>query len=327
MMDFRLLNHKSKPMVQVLLILTLFSLVISACNPKAPVEQQTLKFAALQIIDALPMYVAQQEGYFQKYNLSVELVPVGSGPERDQLIAAGQVDGMINEVLTTMLSNREDTSVQVVRYARAATTDTPLFSILASPQSGITTLEALKGQQIGISEGTVIAYLTDRLLELEGFSAEEIQTVAVPKIPDRMALLSSGELAAGMMPEPLSSLLALQGASVIVDDTIHPELSYSTIAFRKAVLDENPEAVRSFLAAIEDAVAAINADPAKYEAVLIENNILPAPLQGKFPMPQFVTAGVPTEAQYADVMDWAINKGLLESEIPYENCVTDAFLP
>ncbi len=313
--------------MRIVMVLTLFSLLLSACGPTAPAEKQTLKIAVLQIIDALPMYVAQQEGYFEKHNLEVELVPVGSGPERDQLIAAGQVDGMINEVLTTMLSNRADSSIQVVRYARAATADTPLFSILASGKSGITDLEGLKGQQIGISEGTVIAYLTDRLLELEGFTPEDIQTVAVPKIPDRMALLSSGELAAGMMPEPLSSLLALQGAAVIIDDTSHPELSYSTIAFRKAVLDENPEAVRSFLAAIEDAVAAINADPAKYEAVLIENNILPAPLQGNFPMPQFVTAGVPSQTQYADVMDWAISKGLLEDEIPYDRCVTDAFLP
>ncbi len=313
--------------MRIVIVLTLFSLLLSACGSTATAEKQTLKIAVLQIIDALPMYVAQQEGYFEKHNLEVELVPVGSGPERDQLIAAGQVDGMINEVLTTMLSNRTDASVQVVRYARAATTDTPLFSILASGQSGITTLEGLKGQQIGISEGTVIAYLTDRLLELEGFTPEDIQTVAVPKIPDRMALLSSGELAAGMMPEPLSSLLALQGAAVIIDDTSHPELSYSTIAFRKAVLDENPEAVRSFLAAIEDAVAAINADPAKYETVLIENNILPAPLQGNFPMPKFVTAGVPSQTQYADVMDWALSKGLLEDEIPYDRCVTDAFLP
>lgn len=307
--------------------LLLISMLLSACAVNATSEKQSLKVAVLPIIDSLPMYVALEEGYFEKYDLMVELVPVGSAPERDQLIAAGQVDGMINELLSTMMNNREETSVQVVRYARAATSDTPLFSILASQQSGITNLDDLKGEKIGISEGTVIAYLTDRLLQLEGFTAEEIQTVAVPKIPDRMALLGSGELPAAMMPEPLSTLLALQGAKIVLDDTSHPEISYSTITFRKAVIDEKPKAVSAFLMGIEDAVEAINNDPQKYEQVLIDNNILPPPLHGNFEVPQFVTAGVPTQAQFDDVLAWAKEKGMLETDVPYDRCVNDGFLP
>lgn len=307
--------------------LLLISMLLSACVVNTTSEKQSLKVAVLPIIDSLPMYVALEEGYFEKYDLMVELVPVGSAPERDQLIAAGQVDGMINELLSTMMNNREETSVQVVRYARAATSDTPLFSILASQQSGITNLDDLKGEKIGISEGTVIAYLTDRLLQLEGFTAEEIQTVAVPKIPDRMALLGSGELPAAMMPEPLSTLLALQGAKIVLDDTSHPEISYSTITFRKAVIEEKPKAVSAFLMAIEDAVEAINNDPQKYEQVLIDNNILPPPLHGNFEVPQFVTAGVPTQAQFDDVLAWAKEMGMLETDVPYDRCVNDGFLP
>ncbi len=315
------------PFLKRLSLLVLISMLLSACVVNTTVEKQSLKVAVLPIIDSLPMYVALQEGYFEKYDLTVELVPVGSAPERDQLVAAGQVDAVINELLSTIMNNRDETSVQVVRYARAATADTPLFSILASQQSGITTLDGLKGEKIGISEGTVIAYLTDRLLQLEGFTPEDIQTVAVPKIPDRMALLGSGELAAGMMPEPLSTLLALQGAQVVLDDTSHPEISYSTIAFRKAVIDEKPKAVSAFLMAIEDAVNAINADPSKYEQVLIDNNILPPPLHGNFEVPQFVTAGVPTQAQFDDVLAWAKEKGMLENDVPYNRCVNDGFLP
>ncbi len=313
--------------LKILSLLLLLSILLSACVVNTTVEQQSLKVAVLPIIDSLPMYVALEEGYFEKYDLMVELVPVGSAPERDQLVAAGQVDAVINELLSTIMNNRDETSVQVVRYARAATAETPLFSILASQQSGITTLDGLKGEKIGISEGTVIAYLTDRLLQLEGFTADEIQTIAVPKIPDRMALLGSGELTAGMMPEPLSTLLAMQGAQVVLNDTSHPEISYSTIAFRKATIDEKPKSVSVFLMAIEDAVSAINADPAKYEQVLIDNNILPPPLHGKFEVPQFVTAGVPTQAQYDDVLAWAKEKGMLENDVPYNRCVNDGFLP
>ena len=173
----------------------------------------------------------------------------------------------------------------------------------------------------------MIAYLTERLLQKEGFSENDIVTVAVPKIPDRLALLSSGELAAGTMPEPVASLLVLQGATVILADNKYPELSYSTIAFRTETLEKQPQAVRDFLAAIEQAVTAINSNPALYEQTLIENNILPAPLQGKFAVPQFVRASVPSPEQYQDVYQWALAKNMLSEDVTYETSVNPSFLP
>ena len=308
------------------LIIFVLSILMSACAPKST-EKYSLKFAVLPILDSLPMYVALQEGMFEKYNLDVELIPVSSGPERDQLIAASQIDGMINEVLTTILSNRNSKNLMIVRYARTATTETPLFSIIASAQSGITSVDQLKGRKIGISEGTVIAYLTDRMLQAEGLSEEEIVTVAVPRIPDRVTLLSNGELEAGTMPEPVASLLALQGATVVLADNKYPEYSHSTIAFRNDYVEENPEAVKAFLAAIEEAVTAINDDPAKWEATLVENNILPVPLQGKFQVPTYVTAGVPSQEQFADVLEWAKENELISVDVAYDQCISAEFLP
>lgn len=310
----------------LILILIISVIGCNACAKK-PAEKQTIKFAVLPILDSLPMYVAAQEGYFEQYNLDVQLIPVGSGAERDQLLASKQVDGVINEVLTTILNNKVEQNIQIVRFARAATADTALFSILASQKSGITQVEQLKGVEIGISEGTVIAYLTDRLLEKEGFTSSEIVTVAVPKIPDRLALIASGELTAGMMPEPVASLLALQGATVVLADNKYPQLSNSTIAFRSEVLSAQPQAVRDFLAAIEKAVNTINVDPDKYEQTLIDNNILPTPLIGKFIVPEFVTKGVPSKEQFDDVLNWAQSKNMLTEDVSYENCVTKDYLP
>ncbi|MBE0686435.1 MAG: ABC transporter substrate-binding protein [Anaerolineaceae bacterium] len=319
-------NSRFSQWSKFVLLLFVLSMFLSACTPKAS-EKTTIKFAVLPILDSLPMYVAQQEGLFEKYNLDVELVPISSGPERDQLIAANQIDGMINEVLTTILNNRTNKNVVIVRYARAATADTPLFSIVASAKSGITSVDQLKGVKIGISEGTVIAYLTDRMLQKEGFAQDDIVTVAVPKIPDRVTLISNGELDAGTMPEPVASLLALQGATVVLADNKYPEYSHSTIAFRNEFVESDPDAVKAFLAAIEEAVETINADPTKWEATLVENNILPVPLQGKFQVPSFVTAGVPSPEQFADVLSWAQEKELISDEVPYERCISSEYLP
>lgn len=313
----------------LMLGIILATVLLPACSPAAApaAEQPVIRVAALRILDALPMYVAEKEGFYTAHGVKVEIIPVGSAPERDQLIAAGKADGMINEIVSVLFYNRDSVQVQSVRFARAATADVHLFSILASKESGITSVEQLKGAPIGISDGTVIAYLTDRMLQKEGFTPEDIKTVSVPSLTDRMTLITSGKLQAGVLPEPLTSLAVQQGAVVVLDDSKYPDLSHSVISFRKQVLDQNPDAVKGFLAAIEDAVKAINADPAKYQTLMADLKLVPPPLAGSFTVPTFVTAGVPSDAQFKDVLEWTKAKGLLDKDIAYTDCVTPAFLP
>ncbi len=305
----------------------IFSLLLTACAPAPQVPKLPLKFTALRILDILPMYVAQQEGFFQKRGVTVELIPAGSPTERDQLVSVGQADGMINEISGTLYFNKDKVQVQIVRFARAATPETHLFSLLASKKSGITTVAGLKGKSIGISDGTIIAYLTDRMLAEEKFRPEDIKTTSVPNLSDRLTLLNSGELAAAMLPEPMTSLAVQQGAVVVLDDSKYPNYSSSTIAFRKDVLDSRPQDVRGFLAAIEDAVKAINANPSKYQNLLVDLKVVPTPLQGAFKVPAFVTAGVPDEAQFKDVLAWTKSKGLMTKDLLYSDCVNASFLP
>jgi NitT/TauT family transport system substrate-binding protein len=304
------------------------SVVLSACQPAAPAKDEvTLKIAVIPVLDTLPMYVAQAEGLFEAHGVKVEFIPVASGAERDQVVSSGQADGMVNEVLSVLFYNKEKTQVQIVRYARTATSTNPLFRILASSKSGITDVNGLKGVEIGIAQGTVIEYLTERLLQAEGFTPDEIKTVAVPKIPDRLALLNSGELKAAMLPDPTTTVAMNAGAVVVLDDTKHPEYSHSVYSFRKEVIDAHPEAIRSFLAAVEEAVAKINANPTGYNQVLKDHNLVPAALVDTYSCPPFVTKGVPTKAQFDDVLAWAKEKRLLTQDVSYEDSVTDAYLP
>lgn len=330
---------KSRLLTLMILVTVLLAACAPAAAPTQPAATQaqaetaapaaegvTLKLALLRILDTLPMYVAQQEGLFEAKGIKVEFIPAASAAERDQIITAGQADGMINEVVSTLLYNKDQIQVQIVRFARTATSTSSQYSILASKQSGITTAEGLKGVEIGISQGTVIEYITDRLLQAEGLAPEDIKNVAVPKIDVRMNLLSTGELKAATMPDPFSSLAMQQGAVLIVDDTKHPEYGYSTIAFRKSVIDEHPEAIKAFLAAIDEASQMINADPAKYENVLTEQKLIPAPLVGQYKLPPYPGASVPTQAQWDDVMTWMKGKGLLDKDVSYSESVNPSFL-
>ena len=310
----------------LIVIPVLFAILLTACGG-ASAEPQKLRIAVLPILDALPMHVALEKGYFADHNLDVELVTVNSGPERDQLMQAGQVDGMINEIVSVLFYNQQEISVVAVRFARAATADSAVFSIVAAPGSGIESVEDLAGVEIGISEATVIEYMTDRVLQKAGLTPDEIKTIAIPRIPDRLALLQSGELAAATLPDPATGMALLQGATLIIDDSTLPEVGTSVITFSVDAIENKPEAIRGFLAAIEQAVADINADPTGFNQMLADKGLVPPPLLEGYSLPPYVTASVPSEALWQDAIAWAADKGLITTEPSYAESVDASFLP
>ena len=172
------------------IVLVLFAVLLSACGGAAPSRAGRSHAEDRRAAD--PRCAADVRGrgagLFQRRRASRwNFVPVASAAERDQVMQAGQADGMINDLISTVLYNKDAQKIAIVRFARTASPDQPQYSIVASKDSGITKPEDLKGVEIGISEGTVIAYTTDRLLQHAGLTKDDIKTTNVPKIPDRLA--------------------------------------------------------------------------------------------------------------------------------------------
>ena len=308
-----------------ILAVILMTILISCAQRKA--APAPLRIGVLPILDALPLYVAEREGYFAAAGVEVTLVPVASAAERDQLLQAGQLDGGINDLAALALYNREGIRLVGVRYAMQATSTAPQFRILAAGNTGITAPEQLRGVQIGVSQGTVIEYVTERLLEAEGLAPTEIAILAVPRIPERLALLGAGQLQAATLPEPLATLAMQQGARVILDDTRHPQYSCSVFAFRQEIISAQPEAIRGFLMAVEQASAHINADKTQWDDVLVAQNLIPPSLLGTYTLPDYPGAAVPTREQFEDVVRWLRGKELLNVAIEYVGVIDAGFLP
>ena len=293
----------------------------------AAAEGVKLRFAALPIVDMVPLYVAEKEGLFAKRGLDLEFIPVGAAPERDQLLAAGRADAAVDEIQAVINFNREKPQMKVVRWALRPTAASPHFFILAAKGSGITNAADLKGVEIGVSQGTIIEYVTERLLETAGLRSSEIKTLNVPRMPDRMSLLASGQLKAAVMPDPLASLARSQGAIVALDDSAHPEFGSSVISFRDDWIAAHPVALRAFLAAVEEATTLVNAEPSKYAPILVERRIIPPALAASFKMPAFPKAGVPTKAEFEDALAWLKEKGLIAKDVAWADSVDGSWLP
>jgi NitT/TauT family transport system substrate-binding protein len=310
------------------MIVTVFAMVglVAGCVP-LQTEDTSLKVGLLPVLDVLPLYVAEQNGYFADEGIQVEAVPVKSAQERDVLLQTGQADGVLTDLPSTALFNQDTARVKAVYTSRRPYPDAPMFRILAGPGTELSTPSDLSGVPVGISQNTVIEYLTDRILEAEGVLPEDVAVLEVSAIPVRFEQLMNGNIQAATLPDPLASAAMAAGAKLIADDSQYPEVAQSVLTFSTDALTAKPGTVRKFLAAWNKAVAELNANPEKYGNLLIEQARVPEAVRESYQMPPFPEAGVPTEAEVADIVQWMQEKGLLKRAIPYQELVDPSFLP
>jgi len=309
--------------VLFVVLVALLTASLAGCGTEEPT---TLKMALLPIVDVLPMYVAEQNGYFEAQDIQVELVPVKSAQERDALIQAGEVDGMLTDVPGVGLFNQETVQVKIVATARRAYPGSPLFRLLAAPGSQIDAAIDLAGVKIGISQNTVIEYITDRMLEKSGLGTDQIAIEEIKDIPVRFEQLMNGQLQAATLPDPLASGAIVAGARLVVDDSQFMGYSQSVLAFNLQALEVKPQIVGKFLAAWNKAVADLNSDPEAYRDLLIEKGRVPESVQDSYAMPPFPEGEITSPDQWADVVAWLLDKGLIEREIPYDEAVDTSFV-
>ncbi|MHB0870796.1 MAG: ABC transporter substrate-binding protein [Chloroflexota bacterium] len=311
----------------ITLLAAVLAVAIAGCAPQAAREESlSLKVGVLPIVDVLPMYVAEQAGYFEEQKLRVELVLFPSALERDSAFVAGQIDGELNDPISAGLLNKEGDRARIVRLAYKGNESMAMMVVLLSPSSRIASPRELKGVPIGISKNSVIEYTTDRLLQSAGLAPSEIEKTEVTKIPVRAEMLAKGQLQAATLPEPLASLAQQQGARRLIDDS-KTGTGQSVITFRQEVVSRNPEAIRRYLAAYEKAVGMINGSPNKYRDLMVDKAKVPDSLKESFNVPQFAQGQLIAQKDLEDVMQWMVERKLLEKAISYDRMVAQGLLP
>jgi len=300
-------------------------LSLAGCMPGQQAEDTKLKMGLLPILDTVPFYVAEEKGYFKEEGIEVELVPVKSAQERDALMQAGEIDGMLNDLVSTGLFNRDETQIKIVATARRAYPDSPQIRVLAAPGSGIVTAQDLAGVPIGISQNTLIEYITDRMLEAEGLSPDQIEIIEVSAIPVRFEQLMAGQIKAATLPDPLAQGAIAAGASLVVDDSQYTQYSQSVLSFSSTSSKSKPNTIKKFLKAWNQAVQDLNNNPDQFSDLLIEKGRVPESIQGAYQMPPFPEGEVPSPAEWQDVVDWLLAKGLIDKPLAYEDSVLEDY--
>jgi len=304
-------------------------LLATACAAGQPAPRAAdtpLKVGLLPIIDCLPMWVAQRDGYFATENVAVELVNFASAVERDAALQSGQLDGELNDLISTGLLNKERTQVKIVRLTYQATPSKPMISLVVGPNSKVQSPADLKGAELALSQNTVIEYVADSLLQRRGVDPAAVQKTEVPKIPLRLEMLAKGQVAAAGLPEPFTTLALHQGGRMLLNDG-ETGTGQSVLVFRTEALAQKAAAIRGFLKAYERAIDDINANPQRYRGLLVDQAKVPDAVRDTFGVPALPKAAVPKDAEIKAAFDWMASKGLLTRALAPAAVVDASLLP
>jgi NitT/TauT family transport system substrate-binding protein len=276
-----------------------------------------MKVGAMPDEATLPYYVAEQEGIFLEHGLDVEVVPFQSAMERDSALIAGEIDAGENDPVGVLVLRNAGYDARIVSRELHETPEKMRFAILASPDSDIRSVEDLAGKQVAISSNTVIEWITDNLLG-------DVQTLKIEekKVPIRMQLLLDGKHEAATLAEPLASYAIYQGAHlVIADSMINQTIGYTVIVFRGEFIDEHPESVAQFLAAFDEAVDRINANPENYRELLVQTAKVPEEIAETYQMATYMKAAPYPRDNFEAVLSWMQKKGLVTEAISYDKVI------
>ena len=315
--------------LKFLVFATLFTFLLTGCVQQQKAdkpEQVTIKLGILPIVDSLPLVVAEEKGYFKQAGVNVELLTFPSAVERDSALQAKAIDGSLGDLLAAASLYNSGFPVQVVSLSLGETGKEGRFAIYSAPNSGINTIDQLKGVEVAVSKNSIIEYVTDSLLLEKGFKPEEIKKSIIPKIPVRYQALMEGQIKAACLPDPMASLAQSNGAKLIVDDT-KTNLSQTVIFFDQVTLQKNGAAIKKLLKGYALAAEEINNNPEAYRGMLVEKAKVPKEALGVYSMEHFPAPQLPKEKDVDQVVQWMVQKNLLKEKISYENLVTGDFLP
>ena len=268
-------------------------------------------------IDAVPFVIAKEQGYFDEEGIDLDLQIFKSAKDRDAALTAGSLKGVLCDEVAISIHQNQDIDMKITGTTNGS------WTLVGGKDSGINSVEDLKGKRIGISENTMIDYLADYIPEVHGINSSDITKVAIPAMPARFEALNNNQIDAAILPAPFNDTAIADGGKEIF--TIYnKDFQISVTAFLQNVIDSNPEAIKAFYRAYNKAIGYINSnDISTYEDVIIKTVGYSEDMRGNIETPDFLINYLPAEQNVQEVLDWSKEKGLLTKDITASDVMSD----
>ncbi|WP_312499171.1 ABC transporter substrate-binding protein [Enterococcus sp.] len=290
----------------------------ASAHSDAQVTDETLTIGVLPAESAIPIILAQEEGYFADRGLTVAIKSFTSPNDRNVAIQAGELQGTISDVMTEATFKQNGIDMMITSDILED------FKILASPHSGITDISGLADKKVTLVPNFILEYIMDRFADTHDFSYD---IVDISSFSARSEALLSDQVDGAVYTEPQASMLAAQGA-VILGSSKEAGIKGGTLQFMTDVIDNRPQDITAFYEAYNQGIDYMNTHSAKDYADILADYQFPDAMSAyldsqteDYPYAQ----AVPKD-QFEAIIGWTKDNGQIDQIFTYDELVNNDFL-
>ncbi|WP_372942808.1 ABC transporter substrate-binding protein [Shewanella sp.] len=259
------------PLAKFIYILFMLSIIacLTSCEPSnnafaSKALRKPIKIAVSNTPLSAPLFIAQQQGYFEQNNLNVELVIIEGGVECFNAMINHEVDFATSSETVVMFNSFKRTDFSVLASFVETDNDVKLLSL--NPQK-YKHLNNLANARIGIIKGSASEFFLDSLLIMYNKTQQPIQRVYLNSdqllpalLNDKVDIISAWE--------PLSYLLSKQmsHSPEIINSRGLYHLSFNLIGLKDSPIKQDQKL--ALLKAINESTEFIQQHPKQAQQVI-----------------------------------------------------------
>jgi putative hydroxymethylpyrimidine transport system substrate-binding protein len=329
------------PALALALTALFLALGLAACGEKsedvtAEREPFSLTLDFYPNPDHAGIYTAKDLGYFDEAGLDVGIHTPADAAAPIKLLAAGRTDLAISYEPEVLLAQEQGLDVVAV----AALVDRPLTSMIWLKQSKIKGIGGLRGKTIATAGIPYQDAYLKTILARTNLSPSDVKAVNVGfgLLPAIVGGRAQAMLGGFLNVEGVD--LRLRGKDPVVtpvDRLGVPTYDELVLVARREQIEDDPEAIRLFIAALARGTAAAVAQPNFALKALLDANpalepkLTRAELGATLPLLEHPGGkrpyGYMDPAQWEEFIGWMRDNGLIAALPPASDVLTNAYLP
>jgi NitT/TauT family transport system substrate-binding protein len=193
-----------------------------------------------------PLYIAEQQGLFEKHGVKVKILPFSSGrATQEAVVGGGVLWGTVPET-PAMFAYTNNLPVRIIGVMGAY----ELLQMVST--NDIKKIEDLKGKRVGIARGATPDYVLAAALKKVGMTVDDVTTINLTPT-DMVTSLVNNEIDAFLWTEPHTSQAVNLGGGKFHATLLSGYVTYGSVAALKDTIEHDPATLVKSLCALKEA--------------------------------------------------------------------------
>lgn len=281
-----------------------------------PSQPETVKIGLIPIADVAPVFVGIEQGYFKEQGIELEPQFAAGGAAITPAVVSGDFDIGFSNTISLLIASSKGLPVQIVSQGVLGGPDLskPWADLLVPEDGPVKSPEDLEGKTIAVNTLNNICGVTiNATLEEKGVDVSKLKYTEIP-FPEMVGALEKGRVDGACVVEPFVSqgkAAGMKGIDPFYAATA-PNLTVATYFASRQLIEQKPELVDRFKAAMEKSLEYSQDNPDAVRAVIPEYTEIPPEVAEKINLPSWQPEL--TEDTIARLSELSLKYGYIEKE-------------